>query len=86
MYNEDLSYSDHYNWQASSFWWLYLVFGANLILLSILIILFPPLVAFLIAGFLLADGVILLAIAFNLWRVKKKYMPTTKKQHTIQVE
>lgn len=48
------------------------VASLNLILLAMLIVMFPPLVAYLIAGFLLFDGAVFLLMAYRLWRFKKR--------------
>jgi uncharacterized membrane protein HdeD (DUF308 family) len=72
MFRQILFY-DNYTREIISPWWLYLLLGANLILLAALIILFPPLAAYLIAGFLLFDGVLFLLIAYRLWQFKRRY-------------
>ena len=53
-------------------WWVYLLFGLNLIFLSIFIILFPALLWLLVSTFMMADGLVLLVLAFIVWRAKKK--------------
>jgi len=58
--------------QFFSPWWLYLLFGLNLIFLSVLIILFPDLLSLIVSAFLMMDGVLLLWIAIALYRKKKK--------------
>lgn len=72
MFREEAFY-DNYTEEIISPWWLYLLLGLNLILLALLIVMFPPLVAYLIAGFLLFDGAVFLLIAYRLWRLKKRY-------------
>jgi uncharacterized membrane protein HdeD (DUF308 family) len=72
MFREEAFY-DNYTEEIISPWWLYLLLGLNLILLALLIVMFPPLVAYLIAGFLLFDGAVFLLIAYRLWRFKKRY-------------
>ncbi|HWP42905.1 MAG TPA: hypothetical protein VNO14_06710 [Blastocatellia bacterium] len=64
---------DNYTSEIVSAWWLYLLLGLNLILLAVLILLFPPLVAYLIAAFLIFDGAVFLLIAYRLWQFKRHY-------------
>ena len=71
MFREEVFY-DNYTEEIISPWWLYLLLGLNLVLLALLIVMFPPLVAYLIAGFLLFDGAVFLLIAYRLWRFKKR--------------
>ena len=68
-----LLFYDSYTDEISSPWWLFLLLGLNLILLAVLIILFPPLVAYLVSGFLIFDGVVFLVIAYRLWKFKRRY-------------
>ena len=68
-----------------SSWWMYLVLGFNCILLGVLILIFPSLLAYLIAIFLLASGVIFAVIAFSTKRIKKKY-GKWKESHIIPIE
>jgi hypothetical protein len=77
--------TDDYSPQVFSHWWLYLLFGLNLIFLSILIIIFPALLSLLVASFLMADGVILLVIAFNIWRLKRKWEKEHPGRRTVVV-
>ena len=58
--------------QFFSPWWLYLLFGLNLIFLSVLIILFPALLSLIVSAFLMMDGVMLLVLAFAVLRINKK--------------
>ena len=58
--------------QFFSPWWLYLLFGLNLILLSVLIILFPDLLSLIVSAFLMMDGVMLLVLSFTVLRINKK--------------
>ena len=69
---------DNYTNEIISPWWLYLLLGLNLVLLAVLLIVFPPLVAYLIASFLLFDGAIFILIGFRLWRFKKRYQQWRK--------
>jgi uncharacterized membrane protein HdeD (DUF308 family) len=58
--------------QFFSPWWLYLLFGLNLIFLSVLIILFPDLLSLIVSAFLMMDGVMLLVLAFAVLQINKK--------------
>jgi hypothetical protein len=58
--------------QFFSPWWLYLLFGLNLIFLSIMIILFPDLLSLIVAAFLIMDGVMLLVLAITVLLITKK--------------
>ena len=69
----DVRFYDSYTEQIASSWWLYLLLGLNLILLAVLIILFPALVAYLVAAFLLFDGVLFLVIGWQLRRLSRLY-------------
>ncbi len=66
---------DYYDRLISFFttpWWMYLLMGVNFILLAILIMMYPELLAYLVAGFLLFNGIILIALAFRYRSLKKK--------------
>jgi len=65
-------------------WWMYLFLGLNFILLAVLIFIFPEFLAWLVAAFLLANGMIFLGIAWNVWRLRPRYH-RWKKKHTIPV-
>lgn len=54
-------------------WWMYLIVGINLILLAILIIVFPEALAYLVAGFLMLNGILFIGIGFSLSRLKPRY-------------
>ncbi len=72
MFREIVFY-DNYTNEIISPWWLYLLVGLNLVMLGVLIILFPPLIAYLIAGFLIFDGIVFLLIAYRLRQFKRRY-------------
>jgi uncharacterized membrane protein HdeD (DUF308 family) len=78
MFREILFY-DSYTNEVSSTWWLYLLEGIALILLGILIILMPEILVGLFSGFLLFIGIICLAVAFRIRRLRKQY-ETWKKE------
>ena len=48
------------------FGWLYFILGANLILLSILIFIFPEILAFLFGGMLLIGGIAIITIGLGI--------------------
>ena len=54
-------------------WWMYLLMGVNFIILAILIMIYPELLAFLVAAFLLFNGLLLVVLAFRYKSLKKKY-------------
>jgi len=58
--------------QFFSPWWFYLLFGLNLIFLSILIIFFPALLSLIVATFMMMDGLLLLGLAFTVLKIKRK--------------
>jgi len=53
-------------------WWLYLLFGLNLIFLSVLIILFPALLSLIVSAFLMMDGIALLVMSLAVLHKDKK--------------
>lgn len=71
--SRQIPFYDHYTAEIVSPWWLYVLVGLNLVLLAVLIMLFPPLVVYLVASFLLFDGAVFLLIGFRLRRFKKRY-------------
>ena len=68
-----------------STWWMYLIIGANLVLLAILIYFFPDLVTLLISTFLFFCGLIFFIISWNIWRIKNRNKGW-KKKHRIIVQ
>lgn len=54
-------------------WWVYLLMGINFILLAVLILIYPDLLAFLAAGFLLFNGLLMVVLALRYKSLKKKY-------------
>ena len=71
--NSDARFYDSYTRQIVSPWWLYLLLGLNLILLAILIMIFPELLAYLVAAFLLIDGLLFLVIGWQVRRLARLY-------------
>lgn len=49
-------------------WWIFAVLGMDLILLGLLIVIFPRLLVWLIAGCLMFSGFLLLGIGWKFWR------------------
>ena len=72
MFREVIFY-DSYTNEVSSTWWLYLLEGVCLILLGVLILLMPQLLVGLAAGFLFLIGVLSVALAFRVRRLRKRY-------------
>ncbi len=66
-------------------WWMYLLIGINFVLMAVLIFIFPELLAYLIAAFLLLNGLLLIGVAFQVRRLKKNY-ERWRKQYWIEVE
>jgi len=67
------TYYDRFTTFISTPWWMYLLMGINFILLAILIIIYPDLLAYLVAGFLLFNGLIMAVLAFRLKSLEKKH-------------
>jgi len=59
------AYYDRLTSFFSTPWWMYLLMGINFILLSVLIMLYPELLAYLVAGFLLFNGLLMVILAFR---------------------
>lgn len=51
-------------------WGLWL-FGGSLVALAILIFVFPALIGYMFAGFILFFGAVILAVGWKMWRFKK---------------
>ncbi len=69
----------------SSSWWLYFILGLDFVLLGILVFAFPQLLTWLIASFLLANGLIFLGLAWSIWRLRISYRKR-KKKHIIPIQ
>ncbi|HEX8775417.1 MAG TPA: hypothetical protein VF735_17740 [Pyrinomonadaceae bacterium] len=69
----DVIFYDRYTTEVSKTWWLYLLEGVSLIALGLLIILMPALLIGLISGLLLFVGVLSIALAFRVRRLRKRY-------------
>lgn len=54
-------------------WRLYALIGASLIVAAILIFIFPELLAYLIAAFLLVNGVLFFGVALKLRGLRRQY-------------
>ena len=66
-------YYDQFTNFFSTPWWMYLLMGINFIVLAVLIMIYPELLAFLVAAFLLFNGLLLVLLAFRYKSLKKKY-------------
>jgi hypothetical protein len=49
----------------------FLIFGGSLVALAILIFMFPALIGYIFAGFILLAGTAILAVGWKVWRFKK---------------
>ena len=49
-----------------------LIFGGSLVALAILIFLFPALIGFIFAGFILFIGAVFLTVGWKIWRFKRQ--------------
>ncbi|GAB4246408.1 MAG: hypothetical protein Tsb0034_25360 [Ekhidna sp.] len=67
------AYYDRLTSFFSTPWWMYLLMGINFILLAVLIMLYPELLAYLVAGFLLFNGLLMVILAFRYKSLRKKY-------------
>ncbi|GAB4375383.1 MAG: hypothetical protein Kow0075_01700 [Salibacteraceae bacterium] len=52
---------------------MYLLMGLNFILLAVLIFIYPDLLAYLVAGFLLFNGILMVAMAIRLRSLRKAH-------------
>jgi hypothetical protein len=69
----EIQFYDDYTDAVAAPWWMFCLLGLNFILLGLLIVLFPQLLAYLVAAFLFFNGLVLLLIAWKFWRFKKQY-------------
>ncbi len=60
----EIRFYDDYTAAVASPWWIYAVQG-------VLIVIIPQLLAWLVAGCLIFNGLLLLGVAWQLWRFKK---------------
>lgn len=65
------------------FGWLYFIVGANLIFLSILILVFPEILAFLFGGMLLIGGIAIIAVGLG---IKNRFSMFSGRYRNIKVE
>lgn len=66
------AYYDRLTSFFSTPWWMYLLMGINYILLAVLIMLYPELLAYLVAGFLLFNGLLMVILAFRYRSLRKR--------------
>jgi len=69
----EIRFYDDYTDAVAGPGWMFCLLGLNFILLGALIVLFPQLLAWLAAGFLLFNGLVLLLIAWKFRRFKQQY-------------
>lgn len=69
----ELRFYDSYTREIASPAWLYLLVGFSLILLAVLIMVMPELLAYLVAAFLLFDGLLFVVIGWQLRRFARRY-------------
>lgn len=76
-----------YNQQDNSwlkpFRWLHFIIGANLILFSILIFIYPQILAFLFGGMLLMGGIAVIALGMG---IRNKFKAFSGRYRNIKVE
>lgn len=65
-------YFGRYGHNFSSPWWFYLLMGINLILFAVLIIVFPELIALLVASVIMLLGALLVAAAIRMRKSQRK--------------
>ncbi len=80
-----IEFYDNLTGHLFSPWWIYLLIGINLVIMSILIFFFPDFLAYLVAAFLLLNGVFFLALSLQVRRLKKNY-ERWRKQYWVDVE
>ena len=83
MYRDIHLYNQHNHRWPMRFGWLYFILGANLIFLSILIFIFPEILAFLFGGILLIGGIAIIAIGFG---IKNRFSTFSGRYRNIKVE
>ncbi len=81
----NIAFYDNLTEHLFSPWWMYLLIGINFVLMAVLIFIFPELLAYLIAAFLLLNGLLLIGLAFQIRRLKKNY-ERWRGQYWIEVE
>lgn len=69
----EIRFYDDYTSAVAAPWWMFALLALNFFLLGTLIVLFPELLAYLVAGFFFFDGTPLLLIAWKFWQFKKLY-------------
>ena len=69
----DLRPLDYFTKELSALWLFYLLQGLSLILLGIAVVIFPELLAILVASVFIAIGILLLMLALRVRRVKRGY-------------
>jgi cytochrome c biogenesis protein CcdA len=69
----EIRFYDDYTAAVASPWWIFALLGVDFVLLGKLIVIFPQLLAWLVAGCLIFNGLLLLGVAWQLWRFKKNY-------------
>jgi uncharacterized membrane protein HdeD (DUF308 family) len=69
----EIRFYDDYTDAVAAPWWMFCLLGLNFILLGVLIVLFPQLLAYLVAAVLFFNGLVLLLIAWKFRQFKKQY-------------
>ncbi|RMG23163.1 MAG: hypothetical protein D6730_14950 [Bacteroidetes bacterium] len=75
----NIEFYDNYTGHLFSPWWMYLLMGFNFVLMAILIFMFPDFLAYLVAAFLLVNGIVMVALAFQVRSLRKNYHRWRKK-------
>jgi uncharacterized membrane protein HdeD (DUF308 family) len=69
----EIGYMDNFAHELSSVWWMYLLQGLSLIALGVLVFINPDILTALAAAFFIWVGLVLLMLAFRVWRFKHRY-------------
>ncbi|MDH5761662.1 MAG: hypothetical protein OEZ51_01660 [Nitrospinota bacterium] len=71
MFEHNMNHKDIFDEGYKSLQKGILLFGGSLVMLAILIFLFPALIGFIFAAFILLAGTAILAVGWKVWRFKK---------------
>jgi hypothetical protein len=69
----EIRFYDDYTAAVASPWWIFVLLGVDFVLLGVLIVIFAQLLVWLVAGCLIFNGLLLLGVAWQLWRFKQNY-------------
>jgi len=54
-------------------WWFHLILGLTLILTGVAIVLWPPLLAIIVAAFLITAGIIIIVVGWHIRQERNRY-------------